>query len=158
MLKYLKRSILISLTSLDSQKKQDGLMSGQKHDWASQMALVVKNLPANSGDIRDAGSSIPGSGRSLGGRQPTPVFLAGESHGQRSLVGHSPQLKSQTQLKWVNIHTEAWLDRQICYTDSVWKMLMVDLSDNIQIFTVKFFQLYYTVNNFHKKSQTLLIF
>ena len=30
------------------------------------VALVVKNLPANSGDIRDIGL-IPGSGRSLGG-------------------------------------------------------------------------------------------
>ena len=29
---------------------------------ASQVALVVKNLPARVGDIRDAGS-IPGSGR-----------------------------------------------------------------------------------------------
>ena len=31
----------------------------------AQVALVVKNLPANAGDIRDAGS-IPGLGRSLG--------------------------------------------------------------------------------------------
>ena len=30
----------------------------------SKMTLVVKNPPANSGDIRDEGS-IPGSGRSL---------------------------------------------------------------------------------------------
>ena len=30
--------------------------------WASQVALAVKNLPANAGDVRDAGS-IPGSGR-----------------------------------------------------------------------------------------------
>ena len=30
---------------------------------ASQVALVVKNLPANAGDIQDAGS-IPGLGRS----------------------------------------------------------------------------------------------
>ena len=30
---------------------------------ASQVALVVKNLPANAGDVRDAGS-IPGLGRS----------------------------------------------------------------------------------------------
>ena len=30
---------------------------------ASQVALVVKNLPANAEDIRDSGS-IPGSGRS----------------------------------------------------------------------------------------------
>ena len=33
--------------------------------WASRMALVVKNLPANAGDVRDMGS-IPGSGRSPG--------------------------------------------------------------------------------------------
>ena len=32
----------------------------------SQVALVVKNSPANAGDISDA-SSIPGSGRSPGG-------------------------------------------------------------------------------------------
>ena len=32
---------------------------------ALQMALVVKNLPVNAGDIRDA-DSIPGSGRSPG--------------------------------------------------------------------------------------------
>ena len=36
-------------------------------------------------NARDAGS-IPG----LGTRQPTPVFLPGRSHGQRSLVGCSP--------------------------------------------------------------------
>ena len=30
----------------------------------SQVALVVKNLPANAGDVRDMGS-IPGLGRSL---------------------------------------------------------------------------------------------
>ena len=49
---------------------------------------MVKNPPANARDIRDAGS-IPGSGRSPGGGQPTPGFLPGESHGQRSLAGYS---------------------------------------------------------------------
>ena len=34
--------------------------------------------------------SIPGSGRSSAEWQPTPAFLPGESHGQRSLAGHSP--------------------------------------------------------------------
>ena len=50
---------------------------------------VVKNLPTNVGDV----GSIPGSGRSSGGGNgnPTPVFLSGESHGQRSLVGYSPR-------------------------------------------------------------------
>ena len=33
--------------------------------WASQVALLVKNLPANAGDARDTGL-IPGSGRSPG--------------------------------------------------------------------------------------------
>jgi len=50
--------------------------------------LVLKNQSANAGDIRDA-DSIPGLGRSPGG-QPTPVFLPGESHGQRSLVFYHP--------------------------------------------------------------------
>ena len=31
--------------------------------------------------------------------QPTPVFLPGESHGQRSLVGYSGVTQSQTLLK-----------------------------------------------------------
>ena len=39
---------------------------------ASQMALVVENVPANAGDIRDVGS-IPGSERSPGGGQGNPV-------------------------------------------------------------------------------------
>ena len=47
------------------------------------MALVVKNPPANAGDL----SSIPGSGRSPG----EGVFLPGESHGQWILPGYSPQ-------------------------------------------------------------------
>ena len=34
--------------------------------WGSQVALVVKNLPANGGDTRDTGL-IPGSGKSRGG-------------------------------------------------------------------------------------------
>ena len=59
---------------------------------ATLVALVVKNPPANAGDLTDMGL-IPGLGRSPGGErawQPTPVFLPGESHGQRSLVGYSP--------------------------------------------------------------------
>ena len=35
-------------------------------------ALVVKNLPANAGDVRDTGS-MPGSGRSPGGREGNPL-------------------------------------------------------------------------------------
>ena len=53
-------------------------------------ATVVKYLPADAGDMRCG--SVHGLGRSPGGRawQPTPIFLPGESHGQRSVVGYSP--------------------------------------------------------------------
>ena len=52
---------------------------------------MVKNLPASARDAKDTGS-IPGLGRSPQRRkwQPTPVFLPGEAHGQRGLVGYSP--------------------------------------------------------------------
>ena len=50
---------------------------------------MVKNLPASAEDIRDLGL-IPGSGREKGEWQPTPVFLPGESHGERRRVGYNP--------------------------------------------------------------------
>ena len=53
---------------------------------------MVKNPSVNARVLRDSGL-IPGSGRSPGegrARQSTPVFLPGESHGQRSLVDCSP--------------------------------------------------------------------
>ena len=42
--------------------------------------------------------SVPGLGRSPGGGkwQPTLVFLPGESHGQRSLVGYSPKGRKES--------------------------------------------------------------
>ena len=61
-------------------------LGGDCH-WGFQGSAVVKNLPARSGDTRDAGS-IPGSGRSPGEGNGTPVFLPGKSHGQRSLAVH----------------------------------------------------------------------
>ena len=44
----------------------------QKNKRASQVALVLKNPPANAGDIRDAGS-IPGSSISPGGGNGNPL-------------------------------------------------------------------------------------
>ena len=40
--------------------------------WASQMTLVIKNLSANTGDIRDMGL-IPVLGRSPGGGHGNPL-------------------------------------------------------------------------------------
>ena len=51
---------------------------------------MVKNLPANAGDTRDA-SSIPGSGRSPGeGNGSLLQYSCLENpHGQRRLTGYS---------------------------------------------------------------------
>ena len=59
--------------------------------WASQVALVVKNLPANAGDTGDVGSTS-GSGRSPGERNGNPLQYSclENPHGQRSLRGHNP--------------------------------------------------------------------
>ena len=40
--------------------------------WVSQVVLVVKNLPANAGDIRDV-VSTPGLGRYPGGGNGNPL-------------------------------------------------------------------------------------
>ena len=45
---------------------------GLREDWASQVELLLKNLPANAGDKRDAGS-IPGWGRSPGEGNGDPL-------------------------------------------------------------------------------------
>ena len=66
--------------------QKDKITNASKH-------MVVKkkkkgNPPTGAGDIRDVGS-IPGK---IGWRrkwQLPPVFLPGESHGQRSLAGYS---------------------------------------------------------------------
>ena len=58
---------------------------------ASQLAVVVKNLPANAGDVKRHGFD-PWIGRIPWSRkwQPTPVFLPGKFPGWRSLAGYSP--------------------------------------------------------------------
>ena len=41
---------------------QFGIQGSQRDEWASQAALVAKNMPANARDSRDM-DSIPGLGR-----------------------------------------------------------------------------------------------
>ena len=50
---------------------------------------MVKTPPASARDISDM-SLVPGKIPWRRAQQPTPVFLAGKSRGQRSLAGYSP--------------------------------------------------------------------
>ena len=55
-----------------------------------------KESACNAGDL----GSIPGLGRFPWRRawQPTPLFLPGGSHGQRSLVGCSPWVRKESDM------------------------------------------------------------
>ena len=72
---------------------------------AATMQTLVPSTKGNI-DIRDEGW-IPGSGRSLqwGAWPPTPVFLPGESHEQRSLVGYAPQGYKESDATEATQHT-----------------------------------------------------
>ena len=73
---------------------------GIRKDGASQGALVVRNLPANAGDLRDSGS-IPDSGRSAGGHgNPLQYFCLGNPMDRGAWWATAHRVaKSQTQLK-----------------------------------------------------------
>jgi len=82
---------------------------------ASQMLLMVKNLPANAGDIRDVGS-IPGLGRSPGGGHGNPLQYSclenpmDRGAWQATVLGVT---KSQTWLKQLCTHTSLYMVQQI---------------------------------------------
>ena len=54
------------------------------------MAPVVKNLPANAGDMRLGFDPWIGKISWRRAWQPTPVFLPGEFNEQRNLTGYGP--------------------------------------------------------------------
>ena len=81
--------------------------------WASQVALVVKNLPANAGyDVNRCGFNpwvrkIPWRRK----WQPIPVFLPGKSHEQRSLMRYNPYSHQESEMTERSIAAAtSWLD------------------------------------------------
>ena len=67
-----------------------------QHSWASLVAQTVKNPPAmREIQVRFLGWEDLPWRRAW---QPTSVFLPGESHGQRSLVGYSPWGHKQSEM------------------------------------------------------------
>ena len=73
--------------------------------WASQVLLVVKNLPANAGDRNDV-SLIPGSGRLWYGN-PLQYSCLENPMGWGAWLAIVPRVaKSQTQLKRLSMHAQ----------------------------------------------------
>ena len=62
--------------------------------WAS---LMVKNPPANAGDIRDTGST-PGSGRLPGEGNGNPLQYSCLENPTRSLAGYSPCSRKESDM------------------------------------------------------------
>ena len=70
--------------------------------WAFLVAQMVKTLPTMwEIQFRPWVRKIPGRKE----WQPTPIFLPGESHGQRSLVGYSPWGCKESDMTERLIHT-----------------------------------------------------
>ena len=90
---------------------------------------MVKNPPANSGEIRDMGL-IPGSGRSLGGRHGNPLqhSCLANPHGQRNLAGYSPR-GNRARHDWATKHTHVpYTIQYIFVIDSFcnWKFILLN--------------------------------
>ena len=94
-----KQGSCISQLRLQWQNSTDWVVK-----WAYQVVLVVKNLPANARDIRDA-RWIPGSTRSPGGGHGNPLQYSylekPMDRGAWQPIVHRV-LKSATQLKWLS--------------------------------------------------------
>ena len=93
------------------------VLQSQSWNRASLVAQTVKNPPAMQKTLMD-----PWVGKSPRRRkwQPTPVFLPGEFHGQRNLVGYSPWGRKEWDTTERHTHTQSW--NVICvYSGSVGK-------------------------------------
>ena len=95
---------------------------GQRLYGAPLVAQTVKNHPAVQ-DTRDwsLGQEDPWKREWL----PTPVFLPGEFHGQRSLEGYSPWDRKETQLRDRDSLTKTLTDTSLKkiyrWQVSIWK-------------------------------------
>ena len=96
-----------SLGSNHSQKSHCKSLNLKFNDpWPSQIALVVKNPPANESRHKRHRFDLWAE-RSPWTKawQSTPVFLPGESHGQRSLAGCSSQGHTESDRTEATQHT-----------------------------------------------------
>ena len=89
---------------------------------------MVKNPHANAGDLRDRFDSWVGKIPWRRAWQPTPVFLPGESHGQRSLMGYSPQGHKESDRNEMTEHKYAHLKNMLL----VFKRMGLSMCDSLK--------------------------
>ena len=90
---------------------------------------MVKNPPANAGDIRDMGST-PGSGRSPGGGYGNPLqYSCREKPMDRGAWWATVHRVAKTQLKQLNMHTCAVIFLY-CFYFSVFNDCILKLTNN----------------------------
>ena len=66
---------------------------------------MVKNPPANAGSIRNSVQSLDWEDPLEEEWQPSPLFLPGEPHEQRSLAAYSPWGHKELDMtEWLNMH------------------------------------------------------
>ena len=99
------------LQSMESQRIRHSWGTKYKEPQGFPGALVVKNLSANAGDVKDAGS-IPGPGRSPGERNGNPLLYSSlenpKNRGAWQATVHGVS-KSQTQLgDLAHTHSSPW--------------------------------------------------
>jgi len=105
--------VAISFSSDKVWSEGKGLIS---RIWASQVALVVKKLPANAGDVRTSGSILR-SRRSPGGGYGNSLKYSClenpmDREAWKATVYRVP--KSQTRLKWLSTVTHPEYIRNFC--------------------------------------------
>ena len=99
--------LLVSLQTLFYEYSKQSFIHVYAYIRTFQVVLVVRNLSANAGDVRDAGS-IPGLGRSPVERHGNPLqYSCLENHMDRGAWWATVHgvAKSWTRLKWLSTHT-----------------------------------------------------
>ena len=94
------------------------------HTRASQVVLVVKNPPANSGDLRDMGS-VPGSGTSPGKGHGNPLQYSCLENSMDRVSGQAEVhgvAQSRTWLKRLSMqHTQSHIEGRPCEDTGGWQ-------------------------------------
>ena len=108
-----------------------------------QVALAVKNLPANAGDVGDAGS-IPGRERApgVGNGNPSQYSCLKNPHGPRNLAGYCPQGRKESDTTEATEHASpittaatepCWKSRLVLYVS-----LSIRLADHVYSWPMPF--------------------